>query len=329
MLAHTVHAQVQWGRDLENRKTVSLGLSAGSVFGLDGEVQETTRPIEEVGGRTSGAPPENYSWKELGFDNSFTGVGLYLGKMWQFITLQGHLTYGSPSVRNEADRDYYIGVSEVRFDGVNYDYMVIPEGSFYSGDIDVYSLDLGMLITPVSFGSADSVSFTPALHLGLLLFLADYEVRAGLAQEVTQYENPPRDYVVGGTGSGKTGLVIPSLGLGGEFSLSLTERVRMTVAGHGAFLEYKGSSSSLGASSRNEKMLDVDYKTFRVSAELEWKLNDRVNLLTGIQFQHWTGDAEVEAKDRPQDEILAMREKFDKNVTVEMSSVMALIGLRF
>ena len=35
----------QWGRDLENRPTVSLNLSAGSLFELDGSVKETTRPI--------------------------------------------------------------------------------------------------------------------------------------------------------------------------------------------------------------------------------------------------------------------------------------------
>ncbi len=327
--ALSADAQVQWGRDLEDRKTFSIGFSVGSVFGLDGEVQETTRPIEEIGGRTYGAPPEDYSWDELGFDKNFTSFGILFEKMWTYITLKGHATYGRPEVSSTADRDYYIGVGEVRHEGRKYDYMVIPEGDRFSGEIEAYALDLRMLITPVSFGSAHSVQFTPWLHLGLFAFAANYEVDAGPSQGVTQYENPPRDYVVGGKGSGLTGLLIPEFGLGGELYIPITDRVRLSLQGHAAILQYDGSTRDFGISSRNEKAVKVDYRTFGARALMEIELNEDVDLIAGLEFQYWTGDAEVRAVDRPREEILAMREKFDKDVTFEMTSLMAILGLRF
>ncbi len=329
LFATTGHAQVQWGRDLDDRKTFSIGLTLGSVFGLDGEVQETTRPIEEIGGPTSGAPPEDYSWRELGFDRSFTTYGFFVEKMWPYITLQSHFSHGRPSVSGTADRDYYIGVGDVRHEGRKYEYMVIPEGERFSGDINAYSFDLRMLITPVSFGSADTVQFTPWLHLGLFAFVADYEVDAGPSQEVIQYENPPRDYVVRGKGSGITGLLVPEFGVGGEVYIAITERIRLALQAHAAFLRYKGSTRDFAVSSRNEKALDVDYQTFGARALLEVELNDQVDFIAGLEFQYWSGDAEVRARDRPRDEILTLREKFDKDVTFEMSSLVALIGLRF
>jgi hypothetical protein len=304
-------------------------LTLGSVFGLDGEVQETTRPIEEIGGPTSGAPPENYSWKELGFDRSFMSYGIAMEKMWKYITLQGHASYGRPEVSSTADRDYYIGVGEVRHQGRKFEYMVIPEGETFSGEIDAYALDLRMLITPISFGSTGGTRLTPWFHLGLFAFIADYEIDAGPSQQVIQYENPPRDYVVGGRGSGITGLLVPEIGLGGELYIPMTDRVRLALQAHAAFLKYKGGSSDLGISSRNEKAVDVDYRTFGARALLEVELSDRVDLIAGVEFQYWTGDAEVRAKDKPQEEVLALREKFDKDVTFEMSSLIAILGLRF
>ncbi len=324
-----VHAQMQWGRDLEDRKTFSVGLTMGSVFGLDGEVQETSRPIEEIGGPTSGAPPEDYSWKELGFDDSFFTIGIAMEKMWKYITLQAHASHGSLSVSSTADRNYYIGVGEVSFEGRDYEYMVIPEGERFSGDIEAYSFDMRMLITPISFGAADSAQFTPWIHLGLFGFMADYEIDAGPAQRVTQYENPPRDYVVGGRGSGISGLLVPELGIGAELSVPITDRVRLSLQGHAAFLKYKGSNSDFGVSSRNEKAVDVNYLTFGARALLEVELNDRVNLIAGVEFQYWTGDADVRAKDKDEEVILALREKFDKEVSFEMASLVGIVGLRF
>lgn len=323
------HGQFQAGRNLEGRKTFTVSLSLGSVFGLDGEIQETERPIEVIGGQTSGAPPEDYSWKELGFDDGFGTWGLNVEKVWKYITLQGHLSYGNPTVSSTSDRDYYIGVGEVSFQGQEFEYMVIEEGEDFSGDIDLYMLDLRMLITPIYFGDPDYVGFTPWLHVGLYSFLADYTINAGPARGVTQYENPPRDYVTGGTGTGQTGLLVPELGIGGELSLSLSERLRLYLQAHAALLKVSGTNRDFGVSSRNEKAVDVDYATAGARVLAEWLVSDRVDWIGGVEFRYMSGDAEIRATDKSNEEILTLREKFDKDAHFEMSSLTAFIGLRF
>lgn len=322
-------SRVRRGRDLENRNTFSIAFTLGSVFELDGEVQETTRPVEEIGGPTSGAAPEDYSWRELGFDRNFAVWGFMLEKMWRYVTLSGHFFTGNPTVSGVADRDYYIGVSDVSFGGRSFDYMVIPEGTEYKGEIDLYSFDLRLLITPVSFGSSTGAQFTPWLQLGFMAFLADYDINAGPAEGLTQYENPPRDYVIRGRGTGVTGVVVPEYGLGAEFRYAFTERWALAIQAHAAFLRFKGSNSQLGVRSRNEKNLDVDYRNFSARASMEWAMNPKINIIAGVEYQYWTGEAEIRAKDRPEEEILALREKFDKDANFTFSSLSAFLGLRF
>lgn len=329
LTALQAQAEMQTGRILEDRNTFAIGLTAGSVFGLDGEVQETTRPIEVIGGPTSGAPPEDYSWKELGFDENAAAFGLYVEKMWRFVTLQAQGSYAEISAAGIADRDYFIGVEKVEFGGQSYEYMVIPRGQRYSGDIESWIIDLRMLITPVSFGTSETPQFTPWVHIGLFSFIGDYTIDAGPARGVTQYENPPRDYVIGGKGTGTSGFLVPSIGGGGELYLPFSDALALSVQAHIAFLKYGGSSGDFGVSSRNEKAVDVDYLNYGLRMLVEIALSDNVDLIAGVEFQRWEGDAEVRAKDRSVEDILARREKFDKDVSFEMSSLMGIVGVRF
>ena len=314
---------------LEGRTTLSLSLTAGGLYGLDGEVQETTRPIEVIGGPTSGAPPENYSWDELGFDDRTAALGLRVEKMWRFVTLQFHGYMARPTVKGVADRDFYIGVEEVVHNGRVYEYMQIPEGRAYDGEIDVFSLDTRLLITPITIGMPDTAQFTPWIHLGLFTFYGDYEIRAGASEGVIQYENPPRDYVVGGTGKGTAAIVVPEIGLGGELRIPMSDSVYLNLQGHVGLLRYSGSTGDFGISSRNEKSMDVDYTTYAARATLEIELNDRVDLLIGGELVHRRGTAEVRATDKPEEDVLALREKFDKDVRFEMTLVSLFVGVQF
>jgi hypothetical protein len=321
-------AQFQGGRVVEDRETFHIGLTAGTIFGLDGEVRETTRPFYELQGR--GAPPENYSWDELGFDDSFVAYGFFMEKMWRYITLQTRLFHGVPELSGTADRDYYIGVGGVNFNGREYDYLKIPRGTSYSGELDIYALNLNMRITPFSIGNDDYfVEFVPWIHVGLFGFLGDYVIDAGRASGVVQYENPPRDYVVGGRATGTSGLVVPELGLGGEFRFFLTDGATLHLGGNIAFLNFDGNTSDFGISSRNEKDLELDYVTVSGRLLLEIALNDRMNLLLGVELQSWTAEAESRASAKTEEEIRELREKFDKDISLEMSSIMGLVGLSF
>jgi len=324
----TARAEVTAGRNLEDRETFTIGLTVGQAFGLDGEVREISRPIEDIGAKPA-TPPENYSWEELGFDDSFGGYGLFVENMWKYVTFQGHFFNGKPELNGVADRDYYLGVEEVDFEGREYEYMKIPEGQAYDGEIDLYTLDLALRITPVSFGSADYVEFVPWLHLGAFIFIGQYDIDAGPPQGVVQYENPPRDYVVGGQAEGTSGLVIPEYGFGGEFRFYVNDRTHLSVQGTLSALKLKGSTADFGISSRNEKDLDIDYLSANIRVMVEFMINDDLDLVTGIDFQTWDGDATAKATDKSEDEILELREKFDKDITFTMSSIAGLVGLRF
>lgn len=330
LIASSASAQVQGGRYLPpDRETFRIGLAAGSAFGLDGEVKETTRPYYESLG-IPGAPPEDYSWDELGFDDSFPVYGLNMEKMWPYVTLQGRLFRGAPELNGTADRDYYIGVEDIAYGGRDYEYMKIPAGTDYSGDIDAWSMSLGLRITPVSFGNDDYiVEFTPWIHLGLFAFYGDYTIDAGPATGVVQYESPPRDYVVGGRGTGMSGIVMPELGLGGEFRIYVTEGATLIAQGNAGILKFDGNTGDFGISSRNEKDLEIDYLTLSARLMLELALNPSLNMLFGVEIQSWTADAESRATAKTEEEILALREKFDKDIRFEMNTVMAFVGFSF
>lgn len=323
-------AQIQGGRYLPpDRETFRIGLAAGMVFGLDGEVKETTRPYYETAG-IPGAPPENYSWDALGFDDSFPVYGLNMEKLWQYATLQGRLFRGNPKLNGTADRDYYIGVSDISHQGRGYDYMKIPAGAEFDGDIDAWSMSLGLRITPVSFGNDEYiVEFTPWIHLGLFAFYGDYTINAGPSTGVVQYENPPRDYVVSGRATGTSGMVMPELGLGGEFRFHLTDGAALIAQGNAGYLRYNGSTDNFGISSRNEKDLEIDYFTLSARLILEIAMNPSMNLLIGLEFQSWTADAESRATAKTEEEILALREKYDKDISFDMNTFMAFIGFSF
>lgn len=329
LFAHQAsRAQFQGGRVVENRETFSIGLIAGSIVGLDGEVRETTRPFYELQG--SGAPPENYSWDELGFDDSFAAYGLFVEKKWRYATFHSRLFHGVPGVSGTADRDYYVGVGNVNYGGREYDYLKIPQGTSYKGELDIYALNLGLRITPFSIGNDEyMVEFVPWIHLGLFAFFGDYLIDAGRATGVVQYENPPRDYVVGGRASGTSGLAVPEIGLGGDFRFYLTDDATLYLGGNVGVLNFDGSTADFGISSRNEKDLELDYLTVSARLMLEVALSERINLLLGLELQSWSAEAESRATAKTEEEIRELREKFDKEISLEMRSIMGMVGLSF
>jgi len=323
-------AEVTSGRNLEDRHDFSIGLTIGSVFDLEGEIRETTRPLEEIGGRTSGAPPEDYNWSELGFDDNFDSLGFYTEHRWRYVTLKFQFAYGNPEADSIADRDYYIGVDEVSFEGADYEYMKIPRGTPFSGDIDLYTIDLGVNITPVSFVSDEYfVEFTPWVHIGMFAFITDYSIDAGPATGLTQYENPPRNYVVGGEATGMNGIVIPKIGVGGELRFAISDNSDVIIEANVNYLKFDGDTGDFGISSRNEKAVEIDFITLSTRALVEVAMSEDLDFFIGVEFLTMDADATVEAKDKPNEEIEALREKFDKDVEFSMNRINLLMGLNF
>ncbi len=122
-------------------------------------------------------------------------------------------------------------------------------------------------------------------------------------------------------------------GLGGELRAQVGQHagkpVGMVLQGGYSIFEFRGSSGDLGISSRNEKNLDVNYDSWDERAMFEWPISDRHDLVAGAGFRTIRADALSEAKDRSFDETVALREKFDKAIDLEITRVNALFGVRW
>lgn len=327
-------AQVQFGRLLANEPRANLTINAGQIASIEGFVQETTRPYYDLTAPEKNLQfAESFTLKELGFEGGYGSYGLSLRNAWSFFTLELDAASVTPSVRARAVRDYYLGVSDVDFRGRSYEYMMIPSGTEFSADMRGAILGLRGFFTPLSVGVRDAFEFTPMLGAGVNAFAAEFEVDAGPAQGVIEYEIPPRQYVVRGRGTGWTGFVLPELGMGAEVRWRGGSGERrgpgFNLRGYYAFSDFSGSSSDIGISSRHEKVLDVEADHYRGSVLVSFPLSRKTDLLLGFTAEHMKATAEIKAKDRPPEEIERLREKFNKFVNIELTTYYLMLGLAF
>lgn len=322
------------GRPVDPKKDFSMTFRVGQITEIEGSVEETTRRVYDLlGTPEKQLDAESYDLNELGLDKSETLFGFSLEKMWRYVTLRGDFSYLSAEATGEADRDYFIGVDDIGFNGRSYEYMKIEEGRDYEASLSGLMAALRTQITPFTIAPDYTVSFTPWIHLGLQVIAGSFEVESGQPERIQQYENPPRDYVVGGSGSGDANVFAPELGAGGEFCIYLGETedgpVELRLQGTYAIFEYSGDSDSLGLSGRNNKDLDVDYDMYELRAVFNYPLSSEVDLLLGAEYKVITADASSRAKFTSEEEALQNREKFDKDVNVEFTIVNFFAGLRF
>ena len=329
----SARAELRWGRAMDQSPRVTLAPSLGRVTRLEGSVEETVRPYYELTepGK-SAAYAESYTLEELGFKDGDTTLGLAFEATWSFFTLQVNGLYMESSVNSTARRNYYIGVSEVEYEGREYEYMVIPSGQAFEADMQSGALGLRGIVTPVSL-DADRLSLTPGVYLGAVSYFSEAKLDAGPAQGLVEYENPPRPYVVGGRATGRSILVLPEIGLYGEarFRAGTEQRRGLEIAlqGYYALLDYAGSTDDFGISSRNEKTLDMDLDHYEARLLASLPLTRHTELLLGVAVEHLRVEADVRARDASAEEIEARREKFNKLIRLDFSVVSALVGLRF
>jgi hypothetical protein len=324
----------QWGRYLENKNDGGVNFVIGRVLTVDGSVKETTRPYFDVTGQPEKQKGEDYSLEELGFDGGYPTYGLELEGMWRFVTLQFRANYLRADADNTADRNFYVGVSEVSFEGKDYEYMYIPKGTDYSVDLEGGVLAFRALITPVTLAPKDyMIEVVPFVYVGLFSFFGQYDIDAGEPQGVISYETPSHEYVVGGQGSGQSFIAVPEIGIGSELRIGLNEvhgrEVALVFQGYYSVLQYDGTTDNLGIGSSEDKDLDLDYSSYEGRVFLEFPISQKVDGLLGVSYMRTDAQADVKAKDRPVEEIIELREKFDKKIDFEMEQFTVLAGLRF
>lgn len=325
---------IQGGRVVDPERDFSISVSVGQVQDISGKVEETTRRLYDLLGQPEQqAAAETYDLNELGLTESEITYGINLEKQWKYVTFRGDFSYVQIDASETAQRDYFIGVDEVRFNGKKYEYMEINRGTEYDASLDAAMIAMRAQITPFTLGADRVISFTPWVHFGLLAFVGTFEVDAGPATGVRPYENPPRDYVIGGQGEGDSGIVSPELGIGGElkFWFGETENgpIELVLQGTYAILEYEGSTDSLGISSRNEKDLDLSYDMTELRAIFYYPISRGLDFKIGGEYRVISADASSKAKIRSFEEAVTRREKFDKDIELEMTVVSLFAGLRF
>ena len=322
------------GRPVDPARSFTLQFSVGQVTDIKGGVTETTRRLFELEGRDpSTFEPESYTFEELGLTDSDITYGVSVEKMWRYITLRGAIAYMRAEASSSPPRDFFIGVDDIEFEGRSYEYMKLENDVPYDATLDAALISLRLQYTPVTLAPEHVISFTPWVHAGLFALAGTFEIDQGDPQRIQIYENPPREYVVGGHGEGTLGGGAPEIGIGGDLRIWLGRNEHgdreLSVQGTYAIFEYNGSSDALGVSSRNEKDLDVDYELVELRAMLFWPISAGVDLVLGGEYRVITADAQSKSKAKTLEEAQENREKFDKDVDLELNIVNAFAGFRW
>jgi len=318
----------QWGRDLKDRKTFEVDVTAGKVVDIKGSVEETIRPYyQQIGEDTQG---ESYTLSELGLDGKKVTFGLGIEQKWKYITLEVSGFYYNPTSNTTALRDYYLGISkDIEYQGKEYEYMMIPEGQPFTADLKSVFFELDILITPVTIAPSPNFEFVPFFYLGIAGLFGTYDIDAGPPTGTTVYEDPPRDYVIGGQTDDWMGAGMPGVGLGGEIRIGPPDGLRLVLEGRYVVFRYNGSTDYIPVSIRHEKDLDLDYDNYEAKIQMEMPLSEKLDIVLGLSYEYVKIDAEATAIEKSPEEIEDEREKFDKKINFELSELHGFVGLKF
>lgn len=323
-------AGVEWGGSLVPGHNQNLRFTAGAVLEFEGLVTETTRRLYDVTGSTwKQSMAESYGTSDFNLDGPYGTLGLSLDMAWKFFRFQLDTTFLNPSTTASARRDYYIAVGEdLEYQGQSYDHLMIPAGTRFSADLTGNMTELNCMLVPVGFTAGDFLRINPSLDFGVLLFGGRYEIDAGETTGVKAYQNPPVDFAVGGSSSGFTILGAPQWGPGIDVRLGKADGLQLDLQVHYLFASYDGSTAWLTTADHREKNLDFDHENLRIRGQVEIPLK-RMSLNFGVQVQLIETAGLVSSTATDPDEILALQERFDKEFSFKVNSVMATIGITF
>ena len=323
-------AGVEWGGSLVPGHNQNLRFTLGAVLEFEGMVSETTRRLYDVTGATwSQADAESYGFNDFNLDGPYGAAGLSLDMAWRFFRLQLDTTFLNPSTRTTARRDYYLAVGEdIEYGGGRYGHLQIPEGRTFEAELFGNMTELTLMFVPVGFRIGEFTSLNPALEFGVLLFGGSYDIDAGETTGVVQYQNPPEDFAVGGSSSGFMVMGAPQWGPGVAVRFGKPGDLQVDLQVHYLFATYDGSTAWLTTADHRDKDLDFDHRNLRLRGQVEIPMK-RMALSFGVQVQMIETDGLVSSSATDPDEILALRERFDKEFSFKMNSVMATVGLAF
>lgn len=319
------------GRILPADRNAKWTLSYGTLSDLKGHVDETFRAYYKATGQDSKqALAESYSLSDFGVEDSYPTFGLHYEGQGKYFAFRWDLLYLSMDADATARRDYYLGLGdEISYGGRDYDHLKIPAGSGFSIQFDGVWTTLGGAFTPFTFDVADTVRLSPELDFGLVLVGGEYKIDAGKPRGTTVYQNPPVDFVVGGSSSSFIGAGAPMVGAGLELRVGPEDWIQWVTRANAGFFSFSGSTKPFTSSSHREKDLDLDYFSLAFDTSLVLPMDDSTCLTVGLRIEYMDIDAEIKSKDRDAAAVVAARERFDKAADFKAVSTMLYAGLTF
>ncbi len=319
------------GYDPDPDRTSRLTVAPGALLSISGSVRETFRSFYAATGQhEKQALAESYSLGDFNVDPPYLTLGIQYDRRGQYFGFRGNAAFFSLSSHATAKRDYYLGIEDsISYKGHKYDHLKIPKGEDFSLSLAGTVMDFIFDFTPFTFFFGDDVRLSPSLDLGLALAGGRYEIDAGSPKGVTVYQNPPVDFVVGGTSSSIVGAPAPVIGGG------LTLRVgdpdnddivwlsRVNIDG----FKYEGSTS-LFSSSRSK---NADITFLVISAETSWliPLESGNQFTFGVRIRHFSVEGDIKSKAKDVASVIAARERFDKSIDFDLLLGEIFVGLAF
>ena len=313
--------------DHPNRLTVS----PGAILSLSGSVRETFRSFYAATGQNEKqALAESYDLGDFNVDPPYFTLGLNYDRRGQFFGFRANASFFSLSSHATAKRDYYLGVEDsISYKGRKYDHLKIPKGKDFSLELVGTAMDFVFDFTPFTFFFGDDIRLSPCIDLGLAVAGGRYEIDAGSPTGVAVYQNPPVDFVVGGTSSSFVGAPAPVIGGGLSLRVGDPEledivwTSRVNVDG----FSYNGSTSFF--SSSRSKNADLDFLV--VTAETSWlfPLDSGNQLSFGGRLRYMSLEGDITSKKKDVASIIAARERFDKSIDFDILFVELFVGLAF
>lgn len=329
-LSAPVRAGLEWGGRLPENRDGRLRLVGGAILDFEGMVEETTRKLYDVTGSTWKQDyAETYDTDDFALEGPYGVIGLSGEAAWRFFRLQFSTVFLNPSTRAEARRDYYVGVGEdIEYQGKSYDHLMIPAGETFEAEVLGNVTELTLAFVPFGVVAGDVLRIQPSLDLGVLLFGGRYEIDAGETTGTKSYQNPVEEFAIGGRSRGYVGLGAPQWGPGVDVRFGRAEGFGFNLQVHYLFFDYDGSTDFITTADHREKNVDFSHRNLRVRGEFEFPLR-RAAATLGVQAQWIDTEGLISSMATDEEEILEKQERFDKEFTFEMTSVLATLGLAF
>ena len=329
----TVAARGEWamGGYVPEGQATQFRAAAGGIFEFEGMVEETTRKYYDAVGRTSSQmDAEDYSTDDFNLDGFHGMVGLALNKNWQGFRLELDTSFLNPSTDTVASRDYWLSVQgDVDYRGKSYDHLMIPAGTPFSMEAFGNLTELTLSLVPFGYRSERGwLTVSPMLDAGLLAVVGQYKIDAGETHGVREYQNPPEEFAVGGKSDGFAGAALPQLGVGVNVVAGDASGLQLELDAHYLMMSYNGSTGFFTTAEHRKKDLDLDHKNIRLRGALTFPMG-RARFLAGVQVELIDLEGTLESTGATREEIIARRERFDKEFSFTLHSVMATAGFVF